>query len=150
MQKVANLTGGLLDYWVALALEIEGAKLKVMRTIYNGVPSQGEPWCEIDCAPWTANELRLKGTAANSALGHHVFCPSTDWVQGGLLVDKRCIDIDQDGARSPDVKCRAVMTSFSKDVPQRRMSSFGPTALIAAMRAIVVAKFGEEVDGVVV
>jgi Protein of unknown function (DUF2591) len=142
MQKVANLTGGLLDYGVARAVGAEGARLNTPDGYYDQFKRKNitpEQWCNCTRPDWVP-EHRWFGR----------FKPSTDWEQGGPLVDKRCIDIDQDGARSPDVKCRAVMTSFSKDVLQRRVSSFGPTALIAAMRAIVAAKFGEEVDEVAV
>lgn len=68
------------------------------------------------------------------------FNPSTDWAQGGPIIEQEriCIDIGHDG----------VWLAYSKqnyDDDKEFMHS-GPTPLIAAMRCYCCAKLGEEID----
>lgn len=60
---------------------------------------------------------------------------STDWAQGGPLVDEFKVGIEQS-----EPKVYAYMPNFGID------GSFGDTALIAICRALVTRKSGEEVD----
>jgi hypothetical protein len=61
------------------------------------------------------------------------FHPSTDWSQGGPLLDQYITKLedygDQWGAEGPNL-------------PER----FGPTPLIAAMRCLVASRLGDEVE----
>lgn len=66
-----------------------------------------------------------------------VFRPSTDWRQGGLIIEKNKIDL----------ACIAggewVATGYRYDDP---VDKYGPTPLVAAMRAHVASKSGDEID----
>lgn len=123
--KTAELTSELLDHWVA----------------------KSEGWTKHQ---WSSDDFdwRLNPTADDD-LGLLVadlnFKPSTDWAQGGPIIERESIaliccrsygwlaihdsDRNEDGA--PDNEAHS--------------ASNGPTPLIAAMRAYVTNKFGEEV-----
>jgi hypothetical protein len=61
------------------------------------------------------------------------FCPSTDWAQGGPIIEREKITIFQTG--------RDWMGYIRHDT-----ESFAPTPLIAAMRCYVASKLGDEVE----
>lgn len=70
------------------------------------------------------------------------YSPSTIWSQGGPLIDS------MDGFQlknwlesNPETKCEAHIHNYEGD-----WIAFGPTPLIAAMRCLVKAKLGDEVD----
>ena len=63
------------------------------------------------------------------------FSPSTDWAQGGPIIERCCINVYYDGG---GYWCA---TTDSGDPPR-----FGPTPLIAAMRCYVASEMGEEVE----
>jgi hypothetical protein len=60
--------------------------------------------------------------------------PSTDWAQGGPIIDREKIDV----LYEHDLRWVAV--------PQKGIESYGPTPLIAAMRCYVASKLGAEID----
>ena len=70
--------------------------------------------------------------------------PSANWAHGGPIIDREHIDLDHRLGREPNVAWRAVTTSAIKgpfdDFP--RISRYGDTALIAAMRVFVASKIG--------
>ena len=72
------------------------------------------------------------------------YSPSADWVSGGPIVEREWIGV----TRRPCgtwVACRA--GSGSQDsAPETSVYTMGTTFLIAAMRAYVKAKLGDEVD----
>lgn len=65
--------------------------------------------------------------------------PSTDWSQGGPLIDLHIEQVEKMSGANP---VRAWCADTAKD--ERYM--FGPTLLVAACRAIVAAKLGEVVE----
>ncbi len=69
---------------------------------------------------------------------HHTdsieWLPSTSWEQGGPIIERECIAIDKDG----EVWCASM-----NDNP---IAFYGPTPLIAAMRAFVASRLGDEVE----
>ena len=67
------------------------------------------------------------------------FSPSTDWSQGGPLIEREQIDIEWDGVDGQAYWWKA----SHQDIVQFQI---GHTPLIAACRAIVAAKLGDEVD----
>ena len=70
-----------------------------------------------------------------------VFSPSTNWAQGGLIIERERIAIWW--AKWDDIDSAVpVWTAvrFNED------DHFGPTPLIAAMRCYVASKLGEEVE----
>jgi len=64
--------------------------------------------------------------------------PSTDWSQGGPIIDRERIGVTPGFASKKWVALGANMRSS--------LSQYGPTPLIAAMRCFVASKLGDEVD----
>lgn len=65
----------------------------------------------------------------------YVYEPSTNWAQGGPIIERECIDLYQSGIWSAEiVKGEGVIHAE------------GPTPLVAAMRCFVASRLGEEVD----
>ena len=69
---------------------------------------------------------------------HHRFSPSTDWAQGGPIIERERMQIYFED-------CWTAMMDFYPD-GEDYPAGDGPTPLIAAMRAFVSSKFGETVD----
>jgi hypothetical protein len=69
----------------------------------------------------------------------YVFAPSRSWAQGGSIIERERISsrCDEDGYSTPEEPWCAECGVFW---------TIGPTLLIAAMRAYVASKLGEEVD----
>jgi len=68
--------------------------------------------------------------------------PSTDWSQGGPIIEQEMRNHGFDVWRTDDMKeCAA---SYTRGVPNEYV--FGPTPLIAAMRCYVASKLGDEVE----
>ena len=62
--------------------------------------------------------------------------PSTDWSQGGPIIDRAGIDVIRLGIKDWRGRIEG----------GNPVSGYGPTPLIAAMRCYVMSKFGGEVD----
>jgi hypothetical protein len=60
--------------------------------------------------------------------------PSTDWAQGGPIIEREHIAVDWDGA---------AWCASDNDNP---IACYGPAPLIAAMRCYVASKLGDDVD----
>lgn len=70
-----------------------------------------------------------------------VYSPSTDWAQGGPIIDRMM----RDGLRLTGYTCLPTdPTSCQAQI--KSIVTGGPTALIAAMRCYVASKLGEEVE----
>lgn len=119
--KVCELSGAALDYWVARAtgraVKISGDKAVIERVRMGVLDGSVEPWF----------------------VGWGAFAPSTNWVDGGPIIEQEKIELAfwhgnwggfitgcAYGAADPD--------------------GCGDTPLVAAMRAYVKVKFGKEVD----
>ena len=68
----------------------------------------------------------------------HDFAPSTDWAQGGPIIEREIAKIE----RFSDALWEA--TAYTKDAQDIVQS--GPTSLIAAMRCYVASKLGDNID----
>lgn len=68
------------------------------------------------------------------------FAPSTDWAQGGPIIERDGIGLDAE-ARIPGYSWTAVVHGVDGET-----HAYADSALIAAMRAYVAAKFGKEVE----
>ena len=114
--KVAEASGRVLDYMVAMC---------------NG------KGIEFDCPsdPW----LTVDGIVDQPL---HSYTPSTDWAQGGPIIDREMREHGFDLWRTRDMSLHAA--SYTRGVPD--CYSYGPTPLIAAMRCYVTSKLGEEVE----
>jgi hypothetical protein len=66
------------------------------------------------------------------------FTPSTDWAQGGPIIERERIDVMWGGDRW----CAYTMTPDG----ETQLQTEGPTPLIAAMRGYVLSKLGFEVE----
>lgn len=69
--------------------------------------------------------------------GDMAYSPSAKWIHGGPLVEREGICIVRDNASSP----------WGAGIPDKSFAD-GPTPLIAAMRAFVASKFGDEVEDI--
>ena len=111
--KIADLTGAALDWAVAVAVGAESI--------------------EIDKHGLTADLGSIKHCEDWS--------PSTDWSQGGPLIEQFGVDIEKDHDWSAFCFVYAYDTTI-----ERAATMGGPAPLIAVCRAIVAAKLGETVD----
>lgn len=110
--KTSELTGALLDYWVARAegWEVaEGRRGKIWRD------AEGAAKCMRDS--WT---------------------PSNSWAQGGPIIEREDIVVER-------VKTAGDATLYFKARKYPQLET-GDSYLIAAMRAYVASKFGDEVS----
>jgi hypothetical protein len=119
--KVSTLEGSLLDAAVAKA---------------EGLPLSNE---------WKQGDSCRVGTGEGDL---RTFAPSTDWAHGGPIIERERISIspyfrDPDGQWSAGMPLRQ---SPPPGVSYSRRPCLGATPLIAAMRAYVASKLGEEVD----
>lgn len=71
-----------------------------------------------------------------------VWSPSTDWSQGGPIIEGQHIELKYLGYDRPPY-WGALKFSPSK---YERAAQIGPTALVAAMRCFVYSRLGDEVD----
>jgi len=137
----ADLTGALLDYWVAHADEswnwahvlfptmtldptFKGAMYDGTRTNFYGASSPA-------CFLVPNNPFRQD---------HKLFAPSTYWEHGGPIIERERIGINlhcSGGAWGAWISSPC----YESNDPDQ----IGHTPLIAAMRAIVARKFGNEV-----
>jgi hypothetical protein len=125
--KTAELTGAMLDYWIAKA---EGHEL--LNHNPQLMPSG------VFCA-WHEED----GTSRSI-----FYSPSTDWAQGGPIIEREQMHGGPSGT-SPDGVSNWFFQCYRKDsngahIPYPASGS-GPTPLVAAMRAFVASKFGDEV-----
>lgn len=119
--KVAELTGTGLNYWVA--------KASCFDPVYQHEGAEGPRVC--------INRYIDHGELVSVPLW--TFKPSVDWSHGGQIVEREKINLecprgDQWHANIWLGKGAGVFAV-----------GFGPTALIAAMRAYVASRFGDEV-----
>jgi len=82
---------------------------------------------EMDSAVWTAKHFSAGCT----------FKPSTDWSQGGPIIEREKISV---WARGNEWAAESFVPN------QQGIEYVGPTPLIAAMRCYVASKLGDEVE----
>ncbi|HDR9026930.1 TPA: DUF2591 domain-containing protein [Burkholderia vietnamiensis] len=113
--NVSQLSGALLDYWVA---KCEGAGATLGPRIVEFVDG--------------VNRCRIGGAYERT------YSPSTDWSIGGALIESHRIVL------IPAVGDGGAW--LAQTMSGNGNSQFGETALIAAMRSLVMAKFGAEIS----
>jgi hypothetical protein len=109
MINTAELTGALLDYWVARA---EGST-------------------DAMVTEWSRGPICL---SSHNAFEDVPFRPSTHWNDGGPLIEKYSITVD------------STFAIWAADIGD--VTASGDTPLQAICRAVVRAKFGDEVEDV--
>jgi hypothetical protein len=115
--KVSELSGAVLDYWVALA----------------------ESWPNLH---WSDGSLM---TENEWLLNHNVaYGPSQSWACGGPIIEREGIEWER---QSSDDGMEIGWTASIQQTAKNPMPpwAWGETQLVAAMRAYVSSKFGEEV-----
>jgi hypothetical protein len=69
------------------------------------------------------------------------YAPSTDWSQGGPIIEREGISVVQQGDAAD-----WVASVYNHNEDDWYMHTTGPTPLIAAMRCYVASKLGDDVD----
>jgi hypothetical protein len=77
------------------------------------------------------------------AAGNLAFSPSTDWAQGGPIIEREIISVSHDTA-GQTIEWAAWTPAPIRD--EAEAFGYGPTPLIAAMRCYVASKLGDTVD----
>lgn len=129
--KVAELEGADLDYWVALAdgKVAEIVPQRVWGDGYGITFVDGKPACRV---------------------GLDYFDPSTNWAQGGPIIEKHVIATWCGSGKWFATPMGAVGYDGCDYIDVNDWGSLtGPTPLIAAMRCLVASKYGEEVPDVI-
>ena len=130
--KVSDLKDEKLDYWVAKAEAL--------------VPYREEGHKRYWLVDLPNDPCLIIGPAPKKALAGLRYSPSTDWSQGGPIIQRELGDlIPYEDEKSAEgiwkangvYKCQLKGMGFVGE---------GRTILIAAMRAFVASKFGAEVD----
>jgi hypothetical protein len=134
--RVAELDGEALDLWVAKA---EGyAFVDTPEAI--GWAAFGKTGPVIFRGH--AGQLGVSGETLNGP-----WAPSTNWAQGGPIIEREEIMICKDGIDVWGAMCGGMW--HPGDESSLEQGGYqGATPLIAAMRAYVASKFGEEVEDI--
>lgn len=77
------------------------------------------------------------------------FHPSTDWSQGGPIIEREGLGVSQHGNILDRPEGRWQCVGYAGGVllgNHRPICAYGPTPLIAAMRCYVASKLGDEVE----
>jgi hypothetical protein len=121
MTRVADLAGGLLDYWAGRADGISAEQLRLSPVANSDVVLcvQLFKWGEPD---------------------RYSYQPSQSWTQGGPLIEKHRIEL---GAPTESGTFAGIWTANTEWGHVNGWQ--GPTPLIAAMRALVASVYGDSV-----
>ena len=126
--KVATLTGPLLDYWVARADKL--------------APYREEGHKRYWLVDRPNNPANIIGPAPKGIPPDLRYSPSTNWSQGGQIIERDGICLDSMSDWREDGEYGKVWEAHELSYGY----ICGDTPLIAAMRCYVASKFGEEVD----
>lgn len=131
--KIQNLSGSALDWAVA---NCEGLSIK-LDPLGSGNPENGGHWI------WDENETISK--YKYSKIGSS-YSPSTDWAQGGLIIEREKITVQTDPTDPHPEQWSAYLRAnlFTNDGSDCFRD--GSTPLIAAMRCYVASKIGETIE----
>lgn len=120
--RTSELTGALLDYWVAKAEGLE-AEVRSYQQDPFGKGVETVRYC-------------------NLKKGNRPFLPSTSWAQGGSIIEREMIELSHDRDWREDGQFWRVWQGNHAGYGYMD----GDTPLIAAMRVYVASKFGAEVQ----
>lgn len=150
--KTSDLIGSALDWAVAkceclpLRFDPMGFGKETPKSITAGW------WVWTDGLAGLAMIIGHKKVTPNQ---HDGYSPSTDWAQGGPIIEREKIDIrntiTEGGYRTSDSMdaCYAQITLPNGATvfdAEKVAFDYGPTPLIAAMRCYVASKLGDTVD----
>lgn len=98
--------------------------------------------CEVTARGVHPGYLETETFALNHTGGD--FCYSTNWAQGGPIIEREGISIKENLPSMPDNRWNAFPSRSAKGAGGKWGA--GPTPLIAAMRCYVASKLGDEVE----
>lgn len=135
--NTSELTGAALDWAVA---KCEGLPLKLDPM---GFRKNAPTYIQAGWWVWD-------GEGQHQIIGHRKtrrgqedgYSPSTDWSQGGPIIEREKIAIAYKPSMVYDDSCRWKALAAMSDNEHQ----YGPTPLIAAMRCYVASKLGDTVD----
>jgi hypothetical protein len=134
--RVQDLPLPLLDYWAAKGLELT-AKLDASW----GCCVKEDEFCG---GIYFADHDTILHNG--KLFGMNQFKPSSDWAHGGPIIEREKIDVShRDNTGKEFASCKAYCKDHQDD--NILWLGEGKTILIAAMRAYVASKFGDEVEG---
>jgi hypothetical protein len=95
--------------------------------------------CEGATDEWhTDKPFFWDGVPCVREAGHDVeYTPSTDWAQGGPIIEREGIDLQYQGGDTD---------KWAADMFGAECSVYGDTPLVAAMRCYVTSKLGDEIE----
>lgn len=117
--KVAEATGPVLD-WLVAKTEYADRRVELHDT---------SPYPQVETQP---------GAGDRYGIGWFTFRPSTDWGQGGPIIEREKIDLDY----SHSEMCWQAVWHGPHEYAER----WDDTPLVAAMRCYVTSKLGPEVE----
>jgi hypothetical protein len=86
---------------------------------------------------WAVHQARFEGACHDEPFPSY----STDWAQGGPIIEREGIGIVQQGDAAD-----WVASVYNHNQDDWHLHTAGPTPLIAAMRCYVASKLGDEVE----
>ena len=125
--KTSDLTGPALDWAVA--------KCEQKPLVFRGRKWPTDGAATVEYAPWAVHPVVNGSGPFVASLCNSTYSPSTDWAQGGPIIEREGLSTAKDG----DGRWRA--GEYLKT-----LHHYGPTPLIAAMRCYVASRLGDEVD----
>lgn len=121
--KVSELTGPALDWAVAKCANVA---VEVSKIHQYGKPT---------------GETLLILPNSGCCMGNDTYSPSTDWSQGGPILDKGFIELN-----TTDLANNELWEGMLPGQGEGSTFAFGPTRLVAAMRCYAASILGDEVD----
>ena len=80
------------------------------------------------------------------SLRYGVYRPSTDWAQGGPIIEREKIEIFTEKGTPESWVASVARYQNGERLKGWRLHQYGPTPLSAAMRCYVASKLGDEVE----
>ena len=133
--KTSELTGAALDWAVATAEKLP-LRLDPMGFRRDSPDALQAGWWVWFGTPFSM----ILGYTPKSNKDQRGYSPSTDWVQGGPIIEREALTVKM---RHPNPRLWVSYNGWNHDPG---FSASGPTALIAAMRCYVASKLGDEVE----
>jgi len=99
-------------------------------------------WAVAKCGGYT-------GIALQDRINTDWYSPSTEWVQGGPIIERERINLSSLNGwpTCMDWKASMLFEEVGKRYTHKEpCSAYGPTPLIAAMRCYVASKLGDEIE----
>lgn len=127
--KTQDLTGPALDWAVA--------KCEQKPLVFRGRKWPTDGTATVEYAPWAVHPVVNGSGPFVASLCNSTYSPSTDWSQGGPIIEREGISLEWSGWGGDEQ-----WLAYIKHDDEFK----GPTPLIAAMRCYVASHLGDEVD----